>query len=619
TPTSTPTRTPTPARTPPPEPSPELAPTPEPTPAPVEPTPLPSTGEPPPDWPSRQRAFAAAYDDPDPHRRARAVLGLEDPGHLPLARLLLKLLRDPAAVVRLAALEVLGTLRDSVTLAWLATEGIAGTRGEARLDLVESLARAGERRVVPVALELLENEHLLVRGRAARALGLVPDAASVGPLIHALEKAEGADGHEAALALYRITGQDLGSDVAAWTIWWSAAAGAFAAPARPHDPCERPEEEPGGTRTGGPTLAGYGPRVGRGRTIALARHGGDGQTEGAVATGLDWLARHQEPDGGWGADSTGRCDARRGPPCEGKGSAGNGPAFAGLALLAFLGAGHTHLHGDYQPTVQAGLEHLKRVQETDGRLSGNMYHHGIASFALAEAYGLTRDCEIRDAAQRAVDFICAAQHPGSGWDYGPFSPSRSDLSVSGWQILALKAARAAGLRVPLAVWLDVSLYLDKATRGRGHQFRVAYAIREPEAAQEGPAPAVDGEGLTAFEEGGIGMVAAATACRLYLGEGAEGPEVQDGLRALQLQLPGPREVHRYYWYYGTLAAFRQGGRAWDRWNECLKRCLTPTQEVVGCRRGSWPADGTYGPQGGRVYTTALGVIMLEVYYRYDAE
>src|SRR5690606_21041897 len=125
-------------------------------------------------------------------------------------------------------------------------------------------------------------------------------------------------------------------------------------------------------------------------------------------------------------------------------------AATALALLPFLGAGQTHKSGQYRDTVGKGLRWLVMMQTNDGDLrgmgSGRMYAHGIASIALCEAYALTNDSSLRGPAQRAIDFIAAAQHKKGGWRYDP--GQEGDTSVVGWQLMALRSAELAGLEVP---------------------------------------------------------------------------------------------------------------------------------------------------------------------------
>ncbi len=149
----------------------------------------------------------------------------------------------------------------------------------------------------------------------------------------------------------------------------------------------------------------------------LGRHGGSVTSESAVTLALSWLANHQQPDGSWRFNHVGqRCDYY----CSNPGTFASTTAATGLAILPFLGAGHTHADGDYRETVRRGLFYLGDqmvVGQHGGDLQeGTMYSQGIATIALCEAYGMTNDAELKPYAQAALDFIVHAQDPvGGGW------------------------------------------------------------------------------------------------------------------------------------------------------------------------------------------------------------
>ncbi|RMF93373.1 MAG: hypothetical protein D6741_13760, partial [Planctomycetota bacterium] len=189
--------------------------------------------------------------------------------------------------------------------------------------------------------------------------------------------------------------------------------------------------------------------------LALAkRFGADEETEQAVRRALAWLASHQEADGSWNP-------IRHGGGKEtytlGKDRGGAGAqaqtGITALALLAFLGAGHTHRHdGPYRRNVAAAVDFLVRSQAPQGHLAGGarvyefMYCHAMGTLALAEAYGMTGDPELERTVRRAVAFSLSAQDPrGGGWRYRPGDPG--DTSQMGWQLMALRSARLAGIPV----------------------------------------------------------------------------------------------------------------------------------------------------------------------------
>lgn len=344
------------------------------------------------------------------------------------------------------------------------------------------------------------------------------------------------------------------------------------------------------------------------RESAVRQWGGNAASEHAVDAALAWLHAHQEPEGRWS---------------DGDPQLKLAPGLSGLAVLAFLGKGHTHTdEGRYRDTVAHGLRYLASIQTPEGRfgepyLAGGqksnrylMYHQGIATMALAEAYAMTRDPALREPVRRAVRFIERAQQDAGGWDYGDLPTGRNDTSVTGWQLMALKSAHAAGVEVGWETLFGLMRHLHLNTSAAGE---VVYANREPGAWRRGP-----------------GMAAVGLFSYLALGWPRDCSIVRQQADLLLANLPDWADMNRndprdpadclhtmYYWYYGTLALFQMGGHWWTRWNSHLRDLLIARQCAEGDRKGSWdPPDRGFDAAGGRVYTTALNALTLEVYYRY---
>lgn len=342
------------------------------------------------------------------------------------------------------------------------------------------------------------------------------------------------------------------------------------------------------------TLAMRDPRL---RAELIEREGGTTSTEAAVARGLRWLDQHQHRNGRWSLhrfNSVGQCDGQ----CDGEGYIESDSAATSLCLLPFLGAGQTHLTGKYRETVARGLSWLLDQQRSNGDLRGDshgnagMYAHGQGTIVLCEAYGMTRDETLRRPAERAVRFILAAQHEEGGWRYSP--GERGDTSVLGWQLMALQSARAAGIAIPDEHLQAADAYLDTV--------------------------AADGFSRYAYQPGHPPthvMTAEALLCRFYLGWKKSDPGVVEGVRYLvEEHPPSWDEPNIYYWYYGTQTLHHFGGRAWDLWNQRMRRVLVDQQERHGHLAGSWSPAGPFSQEGGRLYTTALSICTLEVYYRH---
>ncbi len=328
------------------------------------------------------------------------------------------------------------------------------------------------------------------------------------------------------------------------------------------------------------------------RAELAGMRGGSKQSEEAVERGLNWLAAHQREDGSFSFDL-------KKPPCNGKcrnpGTEASATAATGLALLPFLGAGYTHEKGEHQRTVKRGLYSLgARAVVTprgiDLRGGGTMYAQGLAAIALCEAYGMTRDEALKDIARGALRFIVHAQNlDGGGWRYTPGEPG--DVTVTGWQLMALRSGQLAKLEVPSPTVGMVEQFLDSVQTDGGARYR--YQI------QRKPEPTTTAVGLL---------------CRMYLGWGRDRPALYQGVAFLDKW--GPSETNIYYDYYATQVMHFWEGPEWEKWNRRMRDHLIAAQANSGHESGSWHFPDQYGDTGGRLYTTAMSLLILEVYYRH---
>lgn len=345
--------------------------------------------------------------------------------------------------------------------------------------------------------------------------------------------------------------------------------------------------------------AGFSLRTPAARKEAVEKLGGSDASEAAVDRGLEWLAAHQYAAGNWSIHDP-NCQDHE---CAGFGTYEADPAATGMALLAFLGAGHTHKTGLYQQEVGLGLQWLLQNQKSDGDLFAaeaefsRFYSHGIAAIALCEAYGMTKDPQLQQPAQQAINYIVASQHPEfGGWRYKP--RFESDTSVSGWQLMALKSGEMAGLKIPRSAYAGVANWLDsveeKSAPGR-FRYHPTKEVTEP-------------------------MTAEGLLMRQYLGADRQDQALLAGASYLKVRLPRAEARDVYYWYYATQVMFHMQGEHWEAWNAEMRDMLVATQEKGGPARGSWdaasPTKDTWGRSGGRHYVTCLNLLMLEVYYRH---
>lgn len=341
-------------------------------------------------------------------------------------------------------------------------------------------------------------------------------------------------------------------------------------------------------------------RVAPDRPRLAQQQGASSESERSVKLALKWLAANQESDGRWSASRHGGGFETKtaGRDREGAGARAD-TAMTGLSLLSFLASGHTHRGGEYDTTVRRGLEYLIRVQRSDGGLGGSAasfeynYCHAMATLALSEAYGMTGDSALEGPVRRAVGYTLANQNASTGgWRYNPWDSG--DTSMLGWQWMVLKSAELAGIPIPEKTRNGVIRFLGTVTSG-AHGGLAAY--RQGEAATRP-------------------MTAEALLVRQLLGVSNESPAAREAGKYILEQLPGQGEDNVYYWYYGTLAMYQMQGPYWDQWNEALQRRLVSTQRTEGPAAGSWDPDRIWGGYGGRIYSTALSALSLEVYYRY---
>ncbi|MFH1022083.1 MAG: prenyltransferase/squalene oxidase repeat-containing protein [Planctomycetota bacterium] len=323
---------------------------------------------------------------------------------------------------------------------------------------------------------------------------------------------------------------------------------------------------------------------------------GGGEPDRKVEAALRWLKRHQDEDGRWDADGFSKhCGTDM---CQTAGMKNVDSGLTGLAVLAYLGAGHTSKSARYGDTVRRGLDWLCAIQKADGdlRLDGDMYCHAMASMALIEAYGMM-DYKYKQAAQKAVDFIVEAQNPGAGWRYRP-KGGDNDISVTGWQIMALKSAKMSKLNIPAGVTDGARKFVESTASG---SYRGKFSYQSP----EGASP----------RRTAIGMV-----CLMFMGDPAGDGRFDESAAYVNTELPKWDEPDFYKWYYAALALNLMQGPQWKSFNAAMMAALCPNQRKGGHADGSWDSEkDPYAREGrgGRVMATAVGALCLEVYYRYN--
>lgn len=330
-------------------------------------------------------------------------------------------------------------------------------------------------------------------------------------------------------------------------------------------------------------------------------------TENSVSLGLEWLASNQAADGRWDADAHG-------------GGALNDVGVTALALSAFLGAGHTDRgEGSFVSSVRRGLRYLLTVQDKEGcfgpRVSQHfIYGHALSTLAVCDAYALTKNPRYREPAQRGLDFIARARNPYLAWRYAARS-GENDTSVTICCVLALTAGKHAGLEVDPDAFVGARAWIDKMTDPNFGQVGYNFpggTVARAEGTQDKFPP-----------EKSQAMTAAGVLCRILCGEDPQKSGlIRKGVNLMLEHRPWwnteAGTIDMYYWYLGTLAMFKVGGNAWRQWGANVDEAIVASQQRGdGPTAGSWDPAGAWGAIGGRVYSTALMTMCLEVFYRYD--
>lgn len=341
-----------------------------------------------------------------------------------------------------------------------------------------------------------------------------------------------------------------------------------------------------------------------GRAALLRQHGGrwGAQTEAAVIRALQWLRDNQEPDGSWRTNMTGETDTQ------------HRVALTGLGLLAFLAHGETPASREYGATIERAIRFLVDVQNDKGEfMDPSIRPHGayvqaVATYAISEAYGLTRIPSLRDPMEKGINVILNGQNADGLWGYGYLGLNDEPIntSVSVWQMQALKAAQIAGFSSPQfeeAIRRGIErLLMRQAEDGE-------WFYRGVEAVQQARRP---DHGLTA---------AAVLTLQLY--EQGNSRQARDGiavLRAARVEWNRPEQWPMSRWYYVTQVKFQQNNREeWRRWNDQFAPQFINNQNADGsftspAVRGAnipFGFEDRFGP----AFSTSMAALTLQVYYR----
>ncbi|MEM7165012.1 MAG: prenyltransferase [Planctomycetota bacterium] len=315
-------------------------------------------------------------------------------------------------------------------------------------------------------------------------------------------------------------------------------------------------------------------------------------TQLSVRKGLDYLQNKQNDDGSW-TEKIGRK-----VHMHYEGSLGKHVGVTSLACMAFLAHGSLPDRGPYHESLQRGLNFVLRSVQQNGFITNQnsrMYSHAFATLFLAEVYGTTQNEEVHRKLKNSVALIVKAQNEAGGWRYQPAAPD-SDMSITVCQVMALRAARNAGIHVPKAT-------IDKAIKYVKDSFRESRGSFLYQAQ-------IDQWGRREPSRDSFSLAAAGVTALYGAGE-YEGPYIRGGLKYMREQrFPRSRARNSfdYYYgmYYGTQAAFQAGGEYWSEWYASVWTDLLWLQQ----------RDGSWKDQVGRNYATAMACVILQIPYQY---
>ncbi len=292
----------------------------------------------------------------------------------------------------------------------------------------------------------------------------------------------------------------------------------------------------------------------------------------AIDRGLANLASRQNQDGSFAGGTYGR-----------------NVAVCGLVGMAWIAGGSTPGRGAYGKNVSRCVDYLLANTQASGFIQvpeasshGPMYGHGFATLFLAEVYGMSPHAELREKLSRAVQLIQTTQNDQGGWRYQP-QPRDADISVTVCQVMALRAARNAGI------------YVSNQTIDRA----VGY-IKRSQNADGGFMYTLEG-GPSAFPRSAAGLVG------LYSAGIYQGPEVRKALDYLMGHVPEAGAIDRdgyffYGQYYAVQAMWHAGGQYWQRWYPAIRDRLLPMQHE----------DGYWMDPIGPEYGTAMATLILQI-------
>lgn len=368
----------------------------------------------------------------------------------------------------------------------------------------------------------------------------------------------------------------------------------------------RPAALPGGRAPGANGTAFVDPR-------SDVPHAADVLSRSALGA-VDWIRRHQYPEGMWSARSyTQMCEGR---VCVGRGGDEHDVGVTALAVLALVESGLPRAR--FEEPARRGLAWLARRQDESGcfgpRTGKYMYGHAIATLAFARSYPVLGEGIYKHHAARGVRFLELARNPGMAWRYG-VREGENDTSVTAWAGAALVAAASADVEI------EVDRYAFEGIRSWLHEVTGERHFETSYMRRGGGGASV--RGMNDHFERGEGLTAMSLWLRLAL-PGADRAHSDLGAQARRLGCSLPvwvqegTSVDYSSWFAGTRALAAWGDPdLWEAWSGRVTRLLVGHQRRFneGCLAGSWDAVDKWGAEGGRVYATAMNLLTLGIVRR----
>jgi hypothetical protein len=303
----------------------------------------------------------------------------------------------------------------------------------------------------------------------------------------------------------------------------------------------------------------------------------DDKTEAIIRGALKYLASKQNTNGSWSASDGERQEV----------------AITGYVLVTFLSCGHLPDEGEHGKTVTAGVNYLLNNIRADGTfqpIGHYMYGHGIASIALAEVYGQTKDPRVRPKLEQVIRTIIQSQNHEGGWRYNP-RPNDADISVSVLQVVALRAAKNAGLDIPQVTIDRAVKYVHACYDRREGGFTYQPNNRRP----------------------GYARTAAAIYSLQVCGQYND-PHVAAGADFL-FRNRGEREWFTYGNFYAAPAMYMIGGNTWETYYNQMKTILLSATRQQGDMI-YWEPRWDGGRGVGTTFCTAVYTMILAMPYHY---